>query len=47
MSEIKSEANLENSVYNKWNQPINITATIQFCDWNVKLHRTLVVKLPH
>lgn len=47
MSDRKSEVNLENSVYNKWKQPINITPTSQFCDWNAKLHTTLVVKLPH
>lgn len=47
MSDRKSEANLKNSVYNKWRQLINITASSQLCDWNVKLHRILVVKLPH
>jgi len=40
-------ANQENSVYNKWWQPINISATSQLCDWNVKLQTMLVAKLPH
>lgn len=47
VSDRRSEANLENFVYNKWREPINITATSQLCDWNVKVHRILVVKLPH